>query len=114
MPNNNRQIISELGSLFNEDYVSKIYHLNEEPNLETRIEIYRPISFKEFRAQSLTGKKVADFSVHSKHISERDYVNKVNISWLDRDFSKEYAPQVMNFLIDNKVNIINISTLCNE
>ncbi len=111
MPNNNKQIARELTYLFNEEYFPKIYHSNGEPNSETRIEVYRPISFNGLNAPILTGKRVADFSVYSNSSSEQDYIHEADIHWLDRDFSTKYAPNIMDFLINHKVNIIRISTI---
>ncbi len=107
MAYNNNQIVKELISLFNEDYVSKIHHSNNGANLETHVEIYRPNSLKESRVPILNDKKVGDFSVYSG----RDYTNETSINWLDRDFSAKYAPNVVNFLINHKDNIIRISTI---
>ncbi len=109
MPNN-KQLARELVSLFNDEYFPKISHSNDESNLETRIEVYMSISFEGLSTPILTGKKVADFSVYSKAITERDYANEAKIYWLDRDFSKKYAPPVMNFLFDQKVKITGVST----
>ncbi len=114
MLSNNRQIADDLVSLFNKNYIPKISHSNDDSNLETRIQIYQPISFKGFGASNLTSKRVADFSVYSKITSGRDYTNEANISWLDRDFSAKYAPEVMDFLVNRKVNIIRISTIGHE
>lgn len=104
-------VVDEIASLFDKNYCSRVYNSIEKTDLEARVDVYRPILFAGFRVPILNGKKVASFLVHSRLESGQQYSDEASISWLDRNFSKEYALNVINFFEEHKVKITRVSTI---